>query len=109
MVNTGTLTNNSGGLITYVSREILSKRRLDLVVPSIQTLWVELRCKTKKLLICNIYRPPNALVVFLENLSVSFGRALDENYEMILFRDVSENQLDDRSYKFKQVMLLNNL
>ena len=64
-------TSNSGGLLTYVRNDIpvrqLSKFEID---PALHILPLELRLKSKKLLIFNIYRPDRINVdIFFNTLS----------------------------------------
>ena len=76
---------------------------------SIQSLWIELRYKNNVLLICNVYRPPSATVSFWDDFNTSVEKALDENHNLVIVGDINENQLSNKSNKFKHILLLNNL
>ena len=51
-----------GGLLVYVSECVTSIRRQDLEDADLETLWIKFRLKKTKILICNVYRPPDAKV-----------------------------------------------
>ena len=55
-----------GGVLAYVTEDIISMRRHDLEVTDIEALWIEVRMRRKRILICNIYRPPNAQSTWMD-------------------------------------------
>lgn len=85
------LTSHSGGLMTYVANEFLSKRRPDLESVNIQTLWTEVKYINWTLLICNVYRPPNSLVSFWHHLNVTLEKAFEYSNKIIIVGDINED------------------
>ena len=57
-----------GGVLAWVSNNIACKRRKDLEFHNIEAMWLEIRMKNNKFLLCTIYRPPNAEEIFWEML-----------------------------------------
>ena len=49
-----------GGILVYVSEDVLSVRRWDLEDQAIEALWIEVKMRKRRVLICNLYRPPGA-------------------------------------------------
>ena len=49
-----------GGLAVYISESIPYKRRFEWEIKEIEVMWIELRTTEGKLLLCNVYRPPNS-------------------------------------------------
>ena len=48
-----------GGVLAWVSNHIACKHRQDLESKELEALWLEIRLKNKKFLLCVLYRPPN--------------------------------------------------
>ena len=63
-----------GGVLCWVSDKISAKRRADLEVPGLESLWLEIRSHNNKFLLCTTYRPPNDL----ENYWVNLQNSLDK-------------------------------
>ena len=66
------VTDTSGGLLTYVNRNITSRQLFPCLIPSdIQIIVVELKLRKHNWLLFSIYRPPSQnLKYFLENLTL---------------------------------------
>ena len=75
--------NKSGGeLLLYYRHSINLKRRIDLEVSQIESIWVEVSLtNSKPFLICSVYQPPNACAewidLFEEELSLAQTTGLD--------------------------------
>ena len=54
--NTGTV--GYGGILAWIHDSIACKRRLDLELPTIEAMWLEVRSKNKKFFLCVVYRAP---------------------------------------------------
>ena len=100
---------NSGGLLTYVSNRLHSTRVTDFENILPESLWINLKTPTKSFLICNLYRPPNSLVEFWNRLNIAIENALELNSRIILVGDINEDQLNTRTRKFRDILLLNNM
>ncbi len=100
---------NSGGLLTYVSCHLHSKRILQLEHNLPESLWLEIKDTSNSYLICNIYRPPNTTVEFWNRLNTTIEKAFETSNKIIIVGDINEDQLDLRNHHFKDVLLLNNM
>lgn len=100
---------HSGGLVCYVRNNLLSKQRHDLEVINIQNLWLEVSYKSRTLLICVAYRPPNSPVCFWDDLNLSIERALDINPKIIVLGDLNENLLNDNLVHLRNLIFINDL
>ena len=100
---------HSGGVVVYVSNRLFSKRRPDLELPSVQSIWLEIRHQSNSFLLCSTYRPPNSPVSIWDDLNVSIERALDISPNVILLGDLNENLLNENLAHLKNIMLINDL
>ena len=48
-----------GGVLAWVCNNIACKRRMDLELPNIEAMWLEVRSKNNKMLLCVAYRQPS--------------------------------------------------
>ena len=73
--------NNSGygGVLAWVANHIAAKRRRDLEIHDLEAMWLEVRAKNNKFLLCVVYRPPNTTYNFWDNLQESIDMAKDTN------------------------------
>ena len=83
-----TQNKSGGGLILYYKESLICKRRLELEISHIETLWCEFTLpNTKPFLVCTLYRPPSAqsewINLFEEELSIAQSTGL----EIILMGD----------------------
>ena len=89
-------TNNYGGVIVYVRDNIPCKRRPDLEVQGLESLWLELRLKSKVVLFGTFYRPPNSSNEILDKIEESIDLALDNDVaDVIVTGDFNLNFLDN--------------
>lgn len=73
---------SGGGVILYLKKSLTYKRRPDLEVSNIETIWVEVELpNTKPFLLCTAYRPPSAhcdwIDLFEEELSIAQTSSLE--------------------------------
>ncbi|MCG8048030.1 MAG: reverse transcriptase domain-containing protein, partial [Candidatus Thiodiazotropha endolucinida] len=73
---------SGGGVILYLKKSLRYKRRPDLEVSNIETIWVEVELpNTKPFLLCTAYRPPSAhcdwIDLFEEELSIAQTSSLE--------------------------------
>lgn len=80
-------TNNGGGLVIYIKNNIHYKRRSDLELPNIETIWVEINALNRKFLLGLFYRPPNSSVDFWFSLENILENAVDHNLDLIILGD----------------------
>ena len=80
---------HSGGILTYVSKEIYSVRRLDLESDSVHFVWIEIKSPVSSFLLCNIYRSPNTDVSFWNDLNINIENASDINPNIVIIGDLN--------------------
>ena len=59
-----------GGVATWVSSDLVAKRRLDLELNDVEAIWLEIRSNNNKFLLCTVYGPPNSGIVFWDNMQL---------------------------------------
>ena len=50
---------HAGGVLCWVRNDIVAKRRKDLELNELEALWLEIRFRNKKNLLCTAYWPPD--------------------------------------------------
>ena len=68
---------HGGGILVYTSNTIVSRRRVDLECPDIETIWIELTIQGPPILVCYAYRSEQTPTLYFENLHLSIESALD--------------------------------
>jgi len=84
-------TSKGGGVLVYVPESCHSRRRIDLESDKTEAVWVEVHLKKSTILLCTLYRPPNADALVLESLSNMIERASAESKEIVLMGDMNCN------------------
>ncbi|XP_062610974.1 uncharacterized protein LOC134272825, partial [Saccostrea cucullata] len=86
-----------GGIVIYISNDLSYKRRKDLEISNIETIWLEINLKnTKSILYCSAYRPPSAPSCWVEDLAREINRApCCDDQEIILTGDFNVDLLKD--------------
>lgn len=82
-----------GGILVYVSEDVKCVRRQDLEGNWIEALWLEVKLKKKKLLVCNIYRPPDAKIEWMEHLQEMVEIGIQEKKPTIIMGDFNCDML----------------
>ena len=65
----------SDGVMVHVSEQLKSVRRKDLEVKGVEAVWIEVRTKNGVLLICNVYRPPDAREEWTQDFAVMMEKS----------------------------------
>ena len=73
-----------GGIIVYVKSDIFVLERRDLEVNDVECLWLELKIKSRRLLIGTFYRPPSSCAAVLDNINTSISLAFDTGIKNII-------------------------
>lgn len=85
---------SGGGVLVYVSENIKSFRRRDLELDEIEAVWIELIIKGMKVLVCNVYRPPDAKACWMDDFSVMMEKAANEREERVVMGDFNCNMMN---------------
>ena len=73
-----------GGVIIYVKDGLFYKRRNDLEIRGIESIWIEVILNHKSILFGLIYRPPNADSQYFSNIEDSISLAMDTGISNII-------------------------
>ena len=87
-------TGPGGGIIIYHKNNISVKRRPDLEHLNLEMLWIEIQINTHKLLLGCIYRPPDSLVNYWDDLDSILERAIDTGLDLVITGDLNINMLN---------------
>ena len=79
--------------MVYVSEQLRAVRRSDLEDDAVEALWVEIRTKSVAVLVCNVYRPPDARAVWMEDFAVMMEKAALEKMDRFVLGDFNCNML----------------
>ena len=86
-----------GGLVVYIKniyKASVIEKCFSVSEFNFQQLWLKVQCmKFKSFLLCTIYRPPDAPIDFLENLSETFVESLLHGLNGIILGDLNCNLL----------------
>ena len=81
---------SGGGLLLYFRKSLNCKRRPELEISKIETLWTEVTLtNTKPFLICTLYRPPSATSEWIDLLEEELSVAQATGLEMIIMGDLN--------------------
>ena len=84
-----------------------SIQRQDLEDADLETFWIELRLKKTKILICNVYRPPDAKGSWTDSMAVSVEKAVAEKVPVMIMGDFNCDMLlhDSKSQRLEEMMM----
>ena len=84
-----------GGVLVYVKdiyKACVIEKWSSVSESNFQQLWLKVQCKKfKSFLLCTVYRPPDAPIDFLENLSETFVDSLLDGSNVIIIGDLNCN------------------
>ena len=76
--------NSHGGVLLYVKEGIHYKRRNDLELRNIESIWIEVANSHKRVLVSVFYRPSNSDSAYLSNIEDSIRLAIDTGISDII-------------------------
>ncbi|MEW8546463.1 MAG: reverse transcriptase family protein, partial [Candidatus Thiodiazotropha sp.] len=103
--------SRSGGVAIYVKDQIVCVRRTDLEVKDLECVWLQVKTRGRNILICGLYRPPNASVSYWNLIHESFDRAKNTSIkDIFLLGDLNNDILNTvRSKHLTDFMITYNL
>ena len=101
--------NHGGGILAYVMKGILAKRRTDLENSVDEIIWFEIILKSVKYLICVVYRPPNTQQQFWSRFERSVSLALDESNNLVVIGDLNIDFFQQLPPPFYDLITTKNL
>ena len=94
----------------YARDTLLCKRRKYLEIIGLESVWVEVSIKSKKVLEGGFYRPPNSNVAYFNLILESVDRAYNTNiHDIIITGDFNYNMLLNNKNKMSDLLLQFNL
>ena len=95
-----------GGVLVYVSDDIRSVRRRDLEAVDMEALWIEVKVRERKVLLCIVFRSPDTLAAWMDNMAVMVERAVQEKTAVVMLGDFNCDMMnpDSRAAKLAMVM-----
>ena len=99
--------NNYGGVIVYVHDNIPCKKRQDLEFQGLESIWLELKLKSKTILFGIFYRPPNSSNEILEKIDDSIDLALDNDVSDVTITDDFNLSFLDSASRNKLLSIVN--
>ena len=78
---------NVGGLLFYYKQSLNVKRRHEIEVSNIETLWEKFPCQLSSRFFCSAYRPPNACSDWVKSFEEELSIAQTTGLEFILMGD----------------------
>ena len=92
--------DNYGGVMLYVKDGIHYKRRRDLEIRAIESIWIEIANNHKRILFGLFYRPPNSNANYYSNIEDSLSLAVDTGInDIIVTGDFNLNLLSPLTSK----------
>ena len=99
-----------GGVALYVRDTIPCKRRTDLELRDLESVWVELQVKCKRILVGGFYKPPNSSPDYFELLKESIDRACNTDIiDIIITGDFNCIMAQSIPNKMRELMSEYNL
>ncbi|MCG8113671.1 MAG: reverse transcriptase domain-containing protein [Candidatus Thiodiazotropha taylori] len=99
-----------GGVAIYVRDTLSCKRRPDLEIYSVESVWLELQVKSKRILIGGFYRPPNSNQDHFTLIKESIDKACNTNIaDIVITGDFNIDMSNNNNNKVKELMLEYNL
>ena len=99
-----------GGVLAWVSNSIACKHRRDLESNDLEALWLEIRLKNRKFLMCVLYRPPNNEAEFWDILSEKLVAVKQvHNMKLLLIGDLNAHFSTRNGDKLESLALTHNL
>ena len=90
-----------GGVMVYVPEQFKVVRRKELEDDAVEALWIEVRTVNMVVLVCNVYRPPDAPAVWFDDFASMMEKAAGERAERIVLGDFNCNMMKRDSTSLK--------
>jgi hypothetical protein len=90
----------------FVSNTVKGVRRCDLESEEIEVVWVQVKLKSKSVLIGNVYRPPGVSDMWFDSLVGMLDNVAQEQLMVVLMGDFNCNMLRPGSHTEKLAMVM---
>ena len=85
-------------MLVYVSNDVKAVRRGDLEEAGIEALWVEVKTSNMQMLVCNVYRPPDARAKWIDEVAGMIERGVQEGKTVVVLGDFNCDMLHPNSH-----------
>ena len=97
-------------MVVYVRDTLSCKRRPDLELYNVDSVWIEMQVKSKRILIGGFYRPPNSDQDHFNSIKESKDKACNTNIaDIVITGDFNIDMSHKNNNKIKELMLEYNL
>lgn len=91
------VSKKGGGLVIYIAEKIPYKRRTDLEINNIESIWIEITYpNTKSFLINYVYRPPNSKQSWIDEYEIQLDLVDINKNEFYILGDFNINYYPDK-------------
>ena len=99
-----------GGLILYFRNSLNVKRRLEIEISNIETIWAEITLpNAKPFLVCTTYRPPSSQTAWIDLFEEELSAAQASGLEIILMGDFNIDYVSCTNRKWLNLIQLCDL
>ena len=98
-----------GGVAIYVKSKFVCKKRPDLEVDGLESVWIETKLGKNVLLVGSIYRSPDQLVAYWNLINESIKKASNTPHRFIVLGDFNTDYLTIPSPHYIGIIQQNNL
>lgn len=99
-----------GGVLAWVSIRVSAKRRVDLELPQLELMWLEIRSRNNKFLLGVGYRQPSANEEFWQLFQDSLDKVLETDISsVVMVGDFNADPMTAAGSKFDLFTKMNNL
>ena len=92
--------NGGGGIMVFIRKELMAKRRADLEVNNVECLWIEISPrKGKSFLVGYLYRNPAETAERADRFDTLIDRVLMDKKEMIMLGDFNKDLLHGNQHR----------
>ena len=79
-----------GGALIYVREDVKCDERNDLILSPCESVWLEVKTiKSKPILVCSLYRPPDSDAAYMSNVYDMLEKADSEEKSIVLLSDMN--------------------
>ena len=95
-----------GGVMVYVSNDVKAVRRGDVEEVGIEALWIEVKTSKMRMLVCNVYRPPDAKAEWIDEVAGMIEHAVQEGKTVVVLGDFNCDMLRPNSHACRLGMVM---
>lgn len=102
-------TNHGGGVIIYVSNDLLHTRKPELEIYCDESIWIEIKMRNETFLLGTFYSPRTSDATFFEGFNRNIEKAMDLCRNIVILGDLNEDLLNPNFNNLEDILMLNSL